>query len=228
MWTFEIARTLQREVDLLRKLEACKILCLFLHQAKPSCTAINAVKSPSSSSPGMSQPSPAQTVEPKSVLILINLPTALQRWGEKTPGWLDTERVAGLLWSFQVVFFGFQIIFLYPTGGGEGWHQPRPGLWLWDRSDQQARPAAGFQECGAGGYDGEFPGWGPKLPAGQGGQSRDVLLQKPPGIYTSPTKIWRHLDSVGFRLVLCDPSGLTSHRTCNLGSEEFSVFGTSS
>lgn len=112
------------------------------------------------------------------------------------------------------------MIFLYPTGGGESWHQPCPGLWLWDRSDQQARPAAGLQECGAGGYDGEFPGWGPKLPAGQGGQSRDVLLQKPPGIHTGPAKIWRHLDSVGFRLVLCDPSGLTSHRTGSLCSKD--------
>lgn len=112
------------------------------------------------------------------------------------------------------------MIFLYPTGGGESWHHPRPGLWLWDRSDQQARPVAGFQECGTGGYDGEFPGWGPKLPAGQGGQSGDVLLQKPPGIHTSPTKIRCHLDSVGFRLVLCDFSSLTSHRIDSLWLKE--------
>lgn len=102
---------------------------------------------------------------------------------------------------FQVVFFRFQIIFLCFTGGGESWHQPRPGLWLWDRSDQQACPVTNFQECGTGGYDGKFPGWGPELPAGRGGQSRNVLLQKPPGIHSSPTKIWCHLDSVGFRLV---------------------------
>lgn len=109
--------------------------------------------------------------------------------------------------------FRFQIIFLCSTGGGESWHQPRPGLRLWDRSDQQACPVTSFQERGTGGYDGEFPGWGPELPAGQGGQSRDVLLQKPPGIHSSPTKIWCHLDSVGFRLVQHDSSSSASQRT---------------
>lgn len=54
--------------------------------------------------------------------------------------------------------FRFQIIFLCSTGGGESWHQPRPGLRLWDRSDQQACPVTSFQERGTGGYDGEFPG----------------------------------------------------------------------
>lgn len=107
---------------------------------------------------------------------------------------------------FQVVFFRFQIIFLCPTGGGESWHQPRPGLRLWDRPDQQACPVTSFQECGISGYDGEFPGWGAELPTGQGGQSRDVLLQKPPGIHSSSAKIWCHLDSVGFRLVQHDSS----------------------
>lgn len=114
---------------------------------------------------------------------------------------------------FQVVFFRFQIIFLCPTGGGESWHQPRPGLRLWDRPDQQACPVTSFQECGIGGYDGEFPGWGAELPTGQRGQSRDVLLQKPPGIHSSSAKIWCHLDSVGFRLVQHDSSSLGSRRT---------------
>lgn len=161
-------------------------------------------------------------------------------WEHSSPGWL-TQRYPGSyqscnssaqIWRrdtrlgglkaiagntvamiFQVVFFTFQIIFLYPTGGGESWHQPRPGLRLWDRSYQQACPVTSFQERGTGGYDGEFPGWGSKLPAGQGGQSRDVLLQKPPGIHSSPTEIWCHLDSVGFRLVQHDSSSPASHRT---------------
>lgn len=93
---------------------------------------------------------------PKALLILINL-AQIRREDTRLAG---LKAVVGntVAVIFQVVFFRFQVIFLYPTGGGESWHHPRPGLWLWDRSDQQARPVAGFQECGTGGYDGEFPG----------------------------------------------------------------------
>lgn len=37
-----LQKTLQRPVDLLRKLGTCERLCLFIHQAKTYCTALNA------------------------------------------------------------------------------------------------------------------------------------------------------------------------------------------
>lgn len=117
VWIFEVVRTLQRVVDLLRKLGACERLCLFLHQAKTYCTAVNAVRSPSSSNLGMWQPSSAQTMVPKAVLILTNL-AQIRREDTRLAG---LKAIVGntVAVIFQVVFSDFRWFSCIPQGVGK-------------------------------------------------------------------------------------------------------------